>query len=134
MHHFVLMQTTFSFSFILYSSFSVTVLLSASHDSFSLPVVVLWGFCFFFPSSDCRKGFLLEKRPKVMILPKFGGDSPKTCIFPFTEDFPSPLPTILGDAEMRQLLSVQPSLLQQDTCSWVAIPGVIPAGAWCQAA
>lgn len=100
------MQTTFSVNFILHSSFSVM--------GFSLPVMIpspflLWsfeGFGVFFPSSDCRNFFFLERRLKVRILLKFGGDSPKTCIFPFTEDFPSSLPTILGNDQMRQLPAV----------------------------
>lgn len=101
MHPFVLMQTGFSVNFILHSSFSLYHgLLSASCDSFSLPVL-FWGF---FPLSDCRKFFLLEKRPKVRIFLRFGGDSPKTHIFPFTEDFQSSLPTTLGNDQMRQWL------------------------------
>lgn len=132
MHPFVQMQTGFSVNFILHSSFSLYHgLLSASCDSFSLPVL----FQGFFPLSDCRKFFLLEKRPKVRIFLRFGGDSPKTHIFPFTEDFQSSLPTTRKwPDETVTAWYVQPSQLEQDICSWVAVPGVIPAGAWYQGA
>lgn len=126
MHPFVLMQTGFSVNFILHSSFSLYHgLLSASCDSFSLPVL-FWGF---FPLSDCRKFFLLEKRPKVRIFSK----NPYLSLywrFPVLSSYHSgkwPDETVTA-------WYVQPSQLEQDICSWVAVPGVIPAGAWYQGA
>lgn len=113
MHHFVLMQTTFLVNFILHSSFSLM--------GFSLPIMIpspflLWcfvGFVFFFSLLQ-TVGSFLEKRPKVRILLKIGGDSPKTSIFPFIEDFPSSLPTILGNDQMGQFL---PAVYSPASCS-----------------
>lgn len=118
--------------------FYITLSLSRA---FSLPVMVpspflLWcfrDFGFFSPLQTAGSLFYWRKGQRWWYFLSLEVILQKP-VSPFTEDFPLSLPTILGDDEMRQLLPIQPSLLQQDTCSWVAISGVIPAGAWCQAA
>lgn len=111
----ILMQTTFSFNFILCSSFFVTGLLSASHDSVSLPVVVLCGFWFFFsPSSDCRKFFYWRKGQRWGYFSSLEVILQKPISFPLLKISPCLFLNMHGNDQMRQLL---PAVYSPASCS-----------------
>lgn len=133
MHPFVLMQTGFSVNFILHSSFSLYHgLLSASCDSFSLPVLFLG----FFSPFRLQEVFFTGEKAKgedISQVWRWFSKNPYLSLywrFPVLSSYHSgkwPDETVTA-------WYVQPSQLEQDICSWVAMPGVIPAGAWYQGA